>query len=236
MDLSKKEMLYINGCSHSLGSEIEREEVVERTAINLRWCFGGQLAHKYSLRDVNDSYPGGSNDRIYRTSIDWLTKYIYSGRDVSKLFCIFGWTADERIEFFYNDHWYQVADGLYIDKSNKNLYRFFKTMIMYTTDDKGGMIRRVINIITMSSFLKEYNIDYVMLNAWNNQWEELFEERGIAHLKYIFPFDHYFEPYGGFVNQYINRYKDHFTKWYHADKFIHTLYAEKLDKFIREEL
>ena len=240
MDLSKKKILYINGCSHSLGSEIQKPGIGWATVENLRWCYGGQIAHKYNLRDVNHSCPGGSNERIYRTSIDWLCRYISSGRDPRDLFCIFGWTVNDRYEFFYDkdNKWYQWSSGMVINKSMKKFKPLFKQLTTYVISSVGGAMNRIINTISLSSFLEKYNIDYVMLNNWENQWEGFFEKYNLSHLKEVFPFKNYFEPYDGFINQYMDKkeYKKHFSRWFHADKYIHTLYAEKLDKFIREEL
>ena len=89
------------------------------------------------------------------------------------------------------------------------------------------MIKRVINITLLDTFLKSVGVEYIQTNSCakmdQGQWEFL----NIEHLRDAFPFETFFEPYDSFVDQYKDDNAEHFSDWLHADAYIHKQYYNK---------
>jgi hypothetical protein len=60
-----KKVLYANGCSHTAGTKLAMENRFDLTWPNL-------LAKNLDFNLINDSTPGASNDRIFRTTIEYI--------------------------------------------------------------------------------------------------------------------------------------------------------------------
>jgi hypothetical protein len=90
--------LYVNGDSHS--AEVYTADIYGYPGKS----FSEQLAEKFSAQLINHSLPGGSNQRIIRTSEQAL-----SSLDPSTTLVLIGWTSFERAEWFFDQHWHNVA-------------------------------------------------------------------------------------------------------------------------------
>ena len=85
--------MFVNGDSHTArvyGSEAP-------TATQL-------LAEKYHCRYTNIALPGGSNQRIIRTTLEHLASL-----DPGSTLIIIGWSSFERTEWFFQDQWHQIC-------------------------------------------------------------------------------------------------------------------------------
>ena len=111
-------ILYVNGDSHSAAAEAvnpfgwacdDANYFYLGTAPhpnNLAVSWGRLLSDAMKMGLHNDSQSGGSNDRIIRTSRDWLAARKDPAQNV---FVVVSWTTWERQE--WNDHgtWWQVG-------------------------------------------------------------------------------------------------------------------------------
>jgi len=87
--------LVVNGCSFVHGDRIySGEEHREGNFINEK-RFSKLLSDKLECEEVNLSITGSSNDRIFRTTFDWINK-----NDVSDVCIILGLTNWGRFEFY----------------------------------------------------------------------------------------------------------------------------------------
>ena len=92
-------ILYVNGDSNSSGAELE----------DISNAWPNYLSKKLSWTLVNHAASGCSNDRIYRTTTD----YINSLTNYDNLYIIIGWTSWEREEWLVDGEYYQVnASGM----------------------------------------------------------------------------------------------------------------------------
>ena len=115
-------ILYVNGDSHSAGAEAVNSFSFAQDdprlwqdiwfnkphPDNLAVSYGQLLANKLDAEFVCDAIPAGSNDRIIRTTREYLKT---NKPDI----IIIGWTSWEREEWFNDDDkfWYQVnASGI----------------------------------------------------------------------------------------------------------------------------
>lgn len=90
--------LWINGDSHTYGSYGPTPQ--DRVANP----FAEQIADRLDLEYKNIALPGGSNQRIVRTTIEELP-FLKPRED----FILIGWTSWERTEWWLNNHWNQIC-------------------------------------------------------------------------------------------------------------------------------
>ena len=173
--------LFINGCSHTAGSEIEGSGIGEGN-YNRENCYSAQIAKKLGWKYTNIAMPGGSNDYIKRTTLLWILDNFEKAKTTH---FFINWTGAERTEYFY-DHW---------DRNRYNLNKF----IPYTPDKKvlhlhpqhypdwapvairknldalsehlfinpiQWQVNRYMNIIELQSFLKAHNLSYTFRNSF----------------------------------------------------------------------
>ena len=87
--------LYTNGCSFTWGAELSDR--------NSR--FAGLLANKFGCELVDDSLNGASNERILRTTLDYLQN---PNTDLENLMVVIGWSGISRKEI-YNGGWSKMT-------------------------------------------------------------------------------------------------------------------------------
>ena len=105
--------LYINGDSNAAGAEAISPYAFARDESkyqhlgrrphpeNESGCWGTQLAQYLGWSRYNDSESAASNDRILRTTREYLKTHRPGA-------IVIGWTTWEREEWFYENHWWQV--------------------------------------------------------------------------------------------------------------------------------
>jgi hypothetical protein len=106
-------ILYINGDSNAAGAEADNpcafaEDDSRYISLgrrphpdNEKVSFGAILAEKIGWERFNDSESAGGNDRIVRTTLEYLEKHRPDA-------ILIGWTTWEREEWFHNGQWLQV--------------------------------------------------------------------------------------------------------------------------------
>lgn len=233
MDLSKKEILFANGCSHVAGSEIEGVDIGWKTPYNTRWCFSGQLADRYGLKCDNIAIPGGCNHMIFRETSNWASKYISDGGHPHKVFMIIGWTTNIRVEFNYENQWHQWTIGADPKHYVQDFRSLFKHLTIYFSSETAGMESRLIYATALNRLLESMGFDHIMLNTYQNHGPYVFNDPMFNHLEKFYPFHVYFEPNNSFIGRYLPEHKKRLTKSMHADKYIHALYTNALDEYIK---
>lgn len=84
-------LIYFNGDSNTAGTELE----------NTNDCFANQLANLLEADLFNDAYAGASNDRILKTTNDYINQH-------SPDLVIIGWSSSEREDWFINGEYKSV--------------------------------------------------------------------------------------------------------------------------------
>ena len=241
MDISNKSYLLAVGCSHMAGSEIAGPGVTDNLKQNTVNAWPGQLASMFNLNYINLSVPGGSNEFIFRSCIDFVSKWIASGRDPNDLFILVGWTTNERLEFEWEGeryHWCNGTDPSFLKKDNgePDFTNWFKFLQLYHTEYDFGLFKKITYMIALNTFLKSVNVGHVQVNNCASIPEESWKQLDMEHLEYSFPNDVFYNKHESFIQKYnTEENKEHFTPWLHANKYIHTLYANEIKKFIEEK-
>ena len=115
-------ILYVNGDSHAAAAECVNSHAwacddglywglgQQPHPDNLRASFGCELANHLDAVLVCDAQAGGSNDRIIRTTQQWINDNPDTLEDT---FMLIQWSTWEREEWFYDNTWWQVnASGI----------------------------------------------------------------------------------------------------------------------------
>ncbi len=92
----KNKFLYANGCSFVYGDELISHD---RQPKNEQWRWSRKFSEDYGFEEINQSCNGSSNDRIYRTTKDWI---LDNQDKIKNTFVVIGWSQVERTER-YND-------------------------------------------------------------------------------------------------------------------------------------
>ena len=100
---------FVNGDSHT--AKVYGEPGLTATEI---------LAREFDCTIENIALPGGSNQRIIRTTQQKLQEL-----DPERTVIIIGWSSFERTEWFYRDQWYPVCGdpGYPVDDELRNLWQ-----------------------------------------------------------------------------------------------------------------
>jgi hypothetical protein len=174
-------LLIINGCSHSAGSETEGPGIGDGIVCRNN-SFGSMLAEKLDRIPVHLALPGGSNDRIARTSTAWISDNLdkIKNKEIDVLFLVH-WTGAERSEYFFPESTFGKADPLktmFMDYSldseywavnsgtadhgtteiQKDIYNSFYKLFVNSLETWSD--NKIKNIVYLQSILKQYNVPY----------------------------------------------------------------------------
>ena len=168
-------IIYVNGDSHSAGAEAVNNHCFagddskywqwnmrwEPHPDNLRVSYGRVLADSYGANLYCHARSAGSNDRIIRTTKEYLAK---NRPDV----IVIGWTTWEREEWYdeETDFWYQV-NGSGIDSVPEKWHTRYKEFVISIDNKK--WIEKTIEahekIWEFRCYLETLNIPYFFFNC-----------------------------------------------------------------------
>jgi hypothetical protein len=169
--------MFINGCSHTAGCEIDG---TYESVYNRENAFGAQIAKRLNITFTNNAMNGASNDYIMRTTVHW----ILDNPDLAKetLFFI-NWTSAERAEYFHDDKkfsqslWWNVPyvpdtevghmSHAYFSGVPKEYGKNAKIISSNTfLNPAHWEINRYNNIIYLQTILKAMGLKYVFRNGF----------------------------------------------------------------------
>jgi len=126
-------MILANGCSHTAGSESPRSYID---------YIAESLGHEFK----NISWPGGSNHRILRTTLNWLETN--SKPDL----VVIGWTTHERFEFSYDG----TVQDYTLDKQSsiESLETFYRYTDLHLADWNFGLENTLLYQYSLQTYLE----------------------------------------------------------------------------------
>jgi hypothetical protein len=187
-------ILYVNGDSHAAAAEcVNTHSWAEDDSMywglgqrphpdNERASFGCELANFLRAVLICDAQAGGSNDRIIRTTRDWIQQ----NRDQLKnTLLVLQWSTWEREEWFHNNVYYQVgASGLdSVPPEFQEKYRHFIVGLDWAEKTRQAHDQ----IWRFHQELNEQSIKHVMFNG-NNHFAQT-QNRMDWGANYIRPYD-----------------------------------------------
>lgn len=170
--------VFINGCSHTAGSEIEGAGIGD-SEYNRVQCFGAKLARRLGVEYTNIALPGASNDYIFRTTNFWIQDNIELAKQ--SLFLI-NWTGAARAEYFHNgvenNNWFWMQIPFVPDEHVGHLHpNYFSYVNKHDHFNARALSRhlfmsethwevnRYMNILNLQSMLKVHDISYIFKNS-----------------------------------------------------------------------
>ncbi|MCU9952103.1 hypothetical protein OEJ37_01760 [Burkholderia sp. BKH01] len=182
-------VLYANGCSMTYGYELiddPQTHVCLDDAYREAHAWPGRLAVRVGAEKVvNDSIPGGSNDRILRTTIQWVTDFLGAGGDAARrsLLVVIGWSDPMRREYFVGDEWKQTIpyhdypDLPALDRLNK-VYR------EVAWNDHESACRFATQALALQAFLQHHRVRFLFFDALKSCQETFAAARqAVAHTR-----------------------------------------------------
>lgn len=233
--------LFVNGCSHTAGSEIEGSGIGEGD-YNRQNCFGAQLADKLGVDYTNIALPGASNDYINRSSFLWITDNLELAK--KSLFLIH-WTGSTRSEIFFDTsntktYWQFVPyvpdpnvghihtnhyASIFPETQKKNLDVLSRYMFV---NDEHWEVNRYLNVINLQTILEAHRISYIFRNGFqdcSNQTRYAYYQSKI-NSKNFYKFDDKSESF--FEHCVTEGFSVEGQQFWHHRKDAHTYWASRL--------
>ena len=231
------------GCSHTNGSMLDGRN--SASEYNVRKGFPGMLAKRHGYELINISKPGGSNQHIFRTVLDFINNHMDNQNEY--LFLI-NWTGANRIELRYpekNDlHKYVhycdhldfksvpftvgIKPSIYTYKPIVHLIKY----IPYLFNDDMMFDKWATYAYSLQCVLKKNNIRYLMSNTCEGLKSTEYNANIINKLDTL----HYPN---------ITRDKDSMVVWlldqgikktpcWHFREYGHQVWADRLETYLKE--
>ena len=224
-------ILYVNGDSHSAGAEAVNSYCFAEDDPNLRLSgrkphptnlavsYGQRIADELNYTLVCDAESASSNDRILRTTRDYLKTNIPN-------LIVIGWSTWEREEWVENDRYWQINASMGNDWPDniKRRYRDWILSIDYHKKQQEAHEK----IWQLHQELKD--IPHLFFNSYSafNFTDQL--DWGVS---YIGPYDSNQTYYHWLLNQGHNTVN---TNSYHFGVDAHQIWANHLTKIINESI
>lgn len=174
-------MLFVNGCSHTAGSEIEfymQEECREK-------AWPKKLADMNSWELTNIALAGSSNERIKRTTMDWTIKNLILNKnyEANNVLFIIMWSGFDRFEEWnqrLKDYVSSQSDKFYDEKLPEfSEYAKLKTIINTWASNE---YKNLVEIYNTAIFLESVGVKYYFLNGVQSfNTRDKFIKTGLAH-------------------------------------------------------
>jgi hypothetical protein len=144
-------MLYVNGDSHSYGSGIESPNK-----------FSDIVAQEFTYDIVNDATAGASNQRILRTTYDYL-------KSRNPNLVLIGWSSWEREEWNHQEQYYNVNSSGH-DELPDELQTYYKEWVTQQTQETLNIKSQQWHnqIYQLHQELEQKNINHLFFNCMYN--------------------------------------------------------------------
>lgn len=190
-------LLLANGCSHTAGAEIEFP--LQGECYDKAWP--QKLANSLGIQHKNLSISGASDDRVVRTTIEYIGKLKQSSDyDPSKLFVIISWPGLHRTELFktsrdergfWDNGWMPLVSGneeTYKKQSSKSAFSYYKMWVIRQNNLQAS-IKFYSNVLLLQNLLIANKIKYLFWNSCktisNNNLFQYYNELNHKRFPYI---------------------------------------------------
>ncbi len=159
--------VYANGCSMTYGSELADHpvtKVCQDHEYRRRYSWPGRLhAALDADGSYNDAMPSGSNDRVLRTSIDFVARWLKADLPPRALLVAVGWTHPARREFHVAGDYRQVVPHHAYDI--RALDRLVSVYRKTADCPDEAEQRYAAQVASLHAFLEQHGIPHVFFNG-----------------------------------------------------------------------
>lgn len=166
-------IIIANGCSHTAGAEIE--EPLQGECYEKAWP--KKLADSLTFKHVNLAISGASDDRVVRTTIEYISKLKKSPKfNPNKVFVAISWPGLYRTELyrtaenedgFWDNGWMPIVVGneeTYQAQCSQSAFAFYKTWVMRQNNHQAS-IKFYSNVLLLQNILISNRIKYLFWNS-----------------------------------------------------------------------
>ena len=231
------------GCSHTNGSMLDGKN--SASEYNVRNGFPAILAKRHGYELINISKPGGSNQHIFRTVLDFVNNHMEDQYDY--LFLI-NWSGANRIELRYpekNDLHNYVHYGDHLDFKSvpftvgikPSIYTYKPIVhlikyIPYLFDDNMMFDKWATYAYSLQCILKKNNIRYLMSNTCEGLKSTEYNANVINKLDTLH-YPHISSEKDAMVTWLLNQGVKKTPCW-HFREDGHALWADRLETYLKE--
>lgn len=174
--------LIVSGDSWTFGSEIIdpilnpniEEWDLNNTNYRESHIFPNLLSDKLNLNLIkNLSFPGASNDRIFRSIYNYLLKYyIQDSKLVKDVFLLVQLSSHDRLDFYYRQEkntegdWTTIWPNWEHEYVDFNYNMFADTYSKFVESNEGNLYRYLNQIFSFQNFCKTYKIPYLIVQGF----------------------------------------------------------------------
>ena len=229
-------ILYINGCSHSAAAEAAVPYAwscddgnrwgtgTEPHPANLAVSYGKHIATALGSELVCQASSGGSNDRVIRTTQDWIQ---LNPTKLADTVMILQWTTWEREEWLHDGVWYQVnASGVdTVPAELAERYKNYVVNIDWTVKTANAHNK----IWNMHLYLRELGIKHLFFSG-HSTFSDIQNQQD-WETSYVFPYSKEHSYHNWLKNNggvYAN------AASYHFDANSHRLWANYMLQYIKD--
>ena len=166
-------ILIANGCSHTAGAEMEAP--LQGECYEKAWP--KKLADSLGYKPVNLAISGASDDRVVRTTIEYIGKLKKSPNyNPSKFFVVISWPGLHRTELyqtfdnepgFWDEGWMPMVAGneeTYRQQCSKMAFMYYKAWLMRLNNHQAS-IKFYLNVLLLQNILISNKIKYLFWNS-----------------------------------------------------------------------
>lgn len=202
------DFLYANGCSWAEGVGLEKDpslcgkKIEDIKKFYQKYSWPGRLADLIGCHHQNDGFGAGSNQRIVRTTCDFIKKHPKDR--YGNLLVVIGWTSPERdeicIEMDAGQDWLIFnplshisvnphINDRYSEIIISNLARYHEIYLKYIQSNRHDLKRFYQNVYLMANLLENLGIKYLFFSSFggwsignnliDNPFKEFEKERSL---------------------------------------------------------
>jgi len=180
-------LMYVNGDSFSFGEELGPNNAEARlvfTEYKRKNCYSGIIADTCKIPNyINNSRPGGSNERIYRTLINDIPKLLTTYQS-DEIFVNISLTSPYRLEFAFGDSSKDYYDMMAVHAPPSNhtfLYDLWKLITSRYNHDYGWHNFDIMMQLGIQNFLKVNKIPHLITNSLSTHNDASLFKQHIDH-------------------------------------------------------
>jgi hypothetical protein len=189
--------LYTNGCSWTAGDEINHYDKIVTNNMRYYNTWPWFLKEKLDIPVlVNEATGGGSNKRIFRKTVNFIDRYIKSGKNPKDLMIVIGWSTEERTEKavknFNNDIQHvrllihTALDSAALDNHVTDLINQYHKIYYDLYDSDVAIEETIFYLKALRSLTDGWGItyyDFPALVFWKNNYHPVLNHLNNFHVK-----------------------------------------------------
>jgi hypothetical protein len=248
--------LYNIGCSFSIGNGIGEElgySVSSDPRKKADWPaikeleaksrYSAVLSEKLGLKEINEANGGGSNQRIFRKTWNWIAK---NPKLLSETLFVIQWTFPLRAEYYrdkvnhlkskWNHLEYKtiVEDRMHMWYDEPEVVERWKERGLFKSgldldplSEKSASNQTLRYVLSLQSFFKEHKVNFIFFEGADTAIEGTVDL--LSDLGKLIDFNHWI------LESFVSFSGKELTPNGHPNQKMQILWAEKLEKFIKDK-